>query len=50
MNRYLSLFVFTRRFQEIDDNEIIRIISRKLKRIHISITMDSLKTCNLAPI
>lgn len=50
INRYLSLFVFTRRFQEMDDNEIMEIISRKLKRLHSTITRESLKTSHLVTI
>lgn len=47
MNRYLSLFVFTRRFQEMDDNEKMPIISRNLKTLHYTITRGSLKNTHL---
>lgn len=47
MNRYMSLFVFICRFQEMDDNKFLPIILRKLKTLHFSITRESLKKCNL---
>lgn len=47
MNRYMSLFVFMRRFQEMDDNEFLPIILRKLKTLYFSITRDSLKKGDL---
>ena len=47
MNRYMSLFVFVRRFQEMDDNEKLPIILRRLKDLNFTITRKSLKTYNL---
>ncbi|BBK22784.1 hypothetical protein A9CBEGH2_15480 [Amedibacterium intestinale] len=47
MNRYMSLFVFVRRFQEMDDNEKLPIILRRLKDLKFTITRKSLKTYNL---
>lgn len=44
MNRYLSLFVFVRRFLDMDDNEKMPILIQKLRTLHISITRLSLKT------
>ena len=47
MNRHLNLFVFTRRFQEMDDNKKMSIISRNLKTLHYAITKGSLKNTHL---
>lgn len=38
MNRYLSLFVFMRKFQEMDDNEKLPLMLRKLRTLHFSIS------------
>ncbi|TDW06788.1 ISXO2 transposase-like protein [Breznakia blatticola] len=47
MNRYLSLFVFIRKFLDMDDNEWLPIILRKLKTLHFTITRNALKTHKL---
>lgn len=47
INRYLSLFVFIRRFQEMDDNEKLEILLRKLKTLHFSISRIALKNHEL---
>lgn len=47
MNRYLCLFVFMRRFQEMDDNEKLEIMLRKLKTLHFNISRIALKNYKL---
>ena len=44
MNRYMALFTFMRRFAQMDDNEKIEILIRKLKSFRCHITRRSLKT------
>lgn len=44
INRYLSLFVFLRRYQEMDDNERLPLMLRNLKELHFTITRKVLKT------
>lgn len=43
MNQYLSLFVFLRRFQEMDDNEKLPLMLRKLKVLQFNIPRRVLK-------
>lgn len=43
MNRYLSLFVFVRRFQEMDDNEKLPLMLRKLRALQFSISRTALR-------
>lgn len=50
MNRYMSLFVFIRRFLEMDDNEKLPLILRNLKTLHFNISRVSLKTHHLLSI
>ena len=50
INRYLSLFVFARRFQDMDENEKMPIISKKLKALNFTITRTSLKSTHLVAI
>lgn len=47
INRYLSLFVFFRRFQDMDDNEKLPLIIQDLKTLHFTISRDRLKTTQL---
>lgn len=48
MNRYMSLFVYLRRFQEMDDNEMMPIILREFKNLHFTISRIALKNHKLA--
>lgn len=50
MNRYMSLFVFIRRFLDMDDNEKLPLILRKFKVLHFNISRCALKKHNLLPI
>ena len=47
INRYCSLFVFIRRFQNMADNELLPIILRKLKNLKFSITRNKLSTSRI---
>lgn len=47
MNRYMSLFVYMRMFIQMDDNEKIELLIRKLKTFHCHITRDSLRKTHL---
>lgn len=47
MNRYMSLFVMRRRFQDMDDNEMVDLLIRRLRTFHCHITRKSLKTSHL---
>lgn len=47
INRYLCLFVFLRRYQDMDDNEKLPLLLRKLRNLQFSITRSSLKTFKL---
>lgn len=49
MNRYMSLFVWIRRFLDMDDNEKLPLLLEKLNYIHFTIPRRSLKKHNLAP-
>ncbi|MDL2276825.1 hypothetical protein LJC02_04135, partial [Breznakia sp. OttesenSCG-928-G09] len=50
MNRYMSLFVFIRRFLDMDDNEKLPLILRKFKVLHFNISRQTLKKLNLLPV
>ena len=43
LDRYLALFVFMRRFLDMDDNEITELIVRKLKGVRYNVTREKLK-------
>lgn len=47
LNRYLSLFVFIRRYMQMDDNEIMEIIIPKINNLQYRVTTNSLKTDNI---
>lgn len=47
MNRYLSLFVFVRRFLDMDDNEKLPLFIKNLKTMHIQVTRKYLRESNL---
>lgn len=47
INRYMSLFVFLRRFQAMDDNEKLLLILRKFKTLQFSVPINNLKNKNL---
>ncbi len=47
LNRYMALFVFMRMFMQMDDNEKLEILVRKIKTFHCHITRKSLKTSHL---
>lgn len=46
INQYLSLFVFLRRFIEMDDNEKMPLKIKKLRKFQLSIRRWQLKTYN----
>lgn len=50
INRYMSLFVFIRRFMKLDDYERLNTILHKLKKLSFSITRKTLKTYQLMPV
>jgi len=47
MNRYMSLFVFIRRFMQMDGNEKIELLIRRMKTFHCTITRKSLRNTHL---
>lgn len=47
MSRYMSLFVFIRRFQSMDDNEKLPILLSKMNNLHLRKSRLTLKTFNL---
>lgn len=47
MNRYMALFVFRRRFLQMDDNEKMELLIRRIKSFHCTITRKSLKTSHI---
>ncbi len=47
MNRYMALFTFLRRYQQMDDNEKSELLIRSIKFFHCHITRKSLKTTHL---
>lgn len=44
IQRYLSLFIFLRRYEDMDDNEKMPLLIRDMKFYHFNITYNSLKT------
>lgn len=48
IQRYLSLFVFLRRFEDMDDNEKMPLLIKDMKFYHFNITYNSLKTSYLS--
>ena len=47
MNRYMALFTFMRRYQQMDNNEKSELLIRNIKSFHCHITRKSLKTSHL---
>lgn len=47
MNRYMALFVFMRRFMQMDDNEKMELLITYVKNFHCNITRESLRTSHL---
>lgn len=47
MNRYMSLFVMKRRFQDMDSNEMVDLLIRRLRSFPCHMTRNSLKTSHL---
>jgi transposase-like protein len=47
INRYMALFVFIRMFMQMDDNEKLEILVRKIKSFHCHFTRESLKKSHL---
>lgn len=47
INRYLSLFVFLRRFQGMDDNEMMPIAFKSITNLHYRVSKQSLNNHNL---
>jgi len=47
INRYMALFVFRRRFMDMDNNEMTDLLIRSIKKFHCHITRASLKITHL---
>ena len=47
MNRYMALFVFIRRYMQMDDNEKTELLIKSLKTFHCKITRKSLRNTHL---